>query len=352
MVSLTIENVSKNFGAVAAVDGVSIDIAKGEFFFLLGPSGCGKTTLLRMVAGFYEPDGGEIRFDARVINAVPPHKRNTGMVFQNYALWPHMTVWQNVSYGLELRKLDKAAVKRRVGRALELVRLTGLEQRRPNALSGGQQQRVALARALVIEPDVLLLDEPLSNLDAKLRIEMRHELRRIHAETGITTLYVTHDQKEALSLAGRMAVMCNGRVEQVGAPREVYLKPANRFVAEFIGQANVLPGVATDGEGGLATIRTDYGQLRAPTDARGKVLCCVRPEALRLSDAAANALKATVADVTYLGEQEEILLRLEAPNAEARQLLLVLPHPKGRSMQPGDRITAGFDPEDVIVIPG
>src|SRR5208337_1900202 len=261
MLSVVLKNISKKYGDVPAVRDVSLEIAKGEFFFLLGPSGCGKTTLLRMIAGFVEPDAGEIRFGDRLMNAVPAHRRNTGMVFQNYALWPHMSVRENVAYGLELRRIPREELRRRLGRALELVRLVGFENRRPNQLSGGQQQRVALARALVIEPDVLLLDEPLSNLDAKLRTEMRQELRRIHAETGITTVHVTHDQKEALSLAGRLAVMRDGRVRQVGAPREIYTRPADRFVAEFIGQANVLRGRAEPADADETVITTAYGKI-------------------------------------------------------------------------------------------
>src|SRR5208337_4536018 len=281
MLSVVLKNISKKYGDVPAVRDVSLEIAKGEFFFLLGPSGCGKTTLLRMIAGFVEPDAGEIRFGDRLMNAVPAHRRNTGMVFQNYALWPHMSVRENVAYGLELRRIPREELRRRLGRALELVRLEGLEERRPNQLSGGQQQRVALARALVIEPDVLLLDEPLSNLDAKLRVEMRQELRRIHFETGITTIYVTHDQKEALSLAGRLAVMRDGEVRQAGTPREVYTRPADRFVAEFVGQANVLVGEARPADGETLIV-TPYGKIRArwhaglPAEAGGKVTCCIR----------------------------------------------------------------------------
>jgi len=352
MVTLTITELHKYFGTVRAVDGVSIEIRKGEFFFLLGPSGCGKTTLLRTVAGFYEPDKGEVRFNDRLMNAVPVHRRNTGMVFQNYALWPHMTVWQNVAYGLELRHVPKTALQRRVREALELVRLEKLEQRKPNALSGGQQQRVALARALVIEPDVLLFDEPLSNLDAKLRVEMRKELRRIHAQTGITTLYVTHDQKEALSLAQRLAVMCEGRIEQVGTPQEIYLKPANRFVAEFIGQANVLRGAAQAVAGGDTLIHTAYGIIRAKANASGRVLCCIRPEALALNaDDCPNKLVGTVQDVTYLGDQEQIVLRLSAEDGEAEDIQLLLHGSQVVSAAVGDKITAGFNPEDVILLP-
>jgi len=350
MVALKLTDVRKSFGAVAAVDAVSLDVAEGEFFFLLGPSGCGKTTLLRIVAGFCEPDSGEVRLGGRLVNRVPPHKRGTGMVFQNYALWPHMTVAQNVAYGLELRRLPRAEVRRRVGEALEMVRMTGLEDRRPNALSGGQQQRVALARALVIEPDILLLDEPLSNLDAKLRIDMRKELRRIHAETGITTVYVTHDQKEALSLAQRIAVMRAGRVEQVDTPRALYLRPAGRFVAEFIGQANVIPGEARRGDDGTTIVRTPYGTIRARGEERGDVICCIRPEALSLNAGeAVNRLRGTVEDVTYLGDQEQVVLRLSAAGA-THEIQLMLHHPTRPLASPGEEVTVGFSAEDVILL--
>ncbi|HOK78989.1 MAG TPA: ABC transporter ATP-binding protein, partial [Verrucomicrobiota bacterium] len=232
---ISLRGISKRFGNLKALECVSLDVADRELFFLLGPSGCGKTTLLRIVAGFTQPDAGEVWFGDRCLNGVPPHKRNTGMVFQNYALWPHMTVAENVAYGLEVRGFKRDERDRLVNEALQTVRLESVADRRPSELSGGQQQRVALARALVIRPDVLLLDEPLSNLDARLRLELREEIRRIHDQTHITTLYVTHDQKESLSMADRIAVMRSGMVEQVGAPRAVYSKPATRFVADFIG---------------------------------------------------------------------------------------------------------------------
>ncbi len=351
MLSVTLREVRKNYGAVAAVDGVSLEIAQGEFFFLLGPSGCGKTTLLRMIAGFVEPDGGEIRFGDKLMNDVPPHRRNTGMVFQNYALWPHMSVSENVAYGLELRKLPAAERKRKVGEALELVQMTGLEARRPNELSGGQQQRVALARALVIQPDVLLLDEPLSNLDAKLRLEMRQELRRIHEQTKVTTIYVTHDQKEALSLAQRVAVMKGGRVQQVGTPRDVYIRPANPFVMEFIGQANLLRGRAEPLSATEVTVDTPFGRIRALSTLRGEVTCCIRPEAIVLGTAASvNCLTGRVKEVTYLGDQAQLVLTLAAPGAE-EEVSLLLHNPKGALAQPGQVVQACFEAEDVIVLP-
>ena len=353
MISVVLQDVTKRFGEVTAVDHVSLEIKKGELFFLLGPSGCGKTPLLRMVAGFCDADEGEIRFDDRAVNRVPAHLRNTGMVFQNYALWPHMTVEENVSYGLELRRISAPERKERVRRALELVQMEGLERRRPNELSGGQQQRVALARALVIEPDVLLLDEPLSNLDAKLRLEMRQEIRRIHARTGITAIYVTHDQKEALSLAQRLAVMRAGRVEQVGAPREVYMQPASRFVAEFIGQANVVQGSAEYAGDYESIVVTPFGKIRAAGRHSGKVVCCIRPEALVLGagSESANRLRGKVKDVTYLGDQEQVVLRMSAPGGAEEDVHLLLHHPTASLLAPGEIVEAGFSPEDVILVP-
>ena len=354
MLAVTLRNVTKKYGDGLAVDRATLEINEGEFFFLLGPSGCGKTTLLRMLAGFLDPDEGDVLFGDRRMNDVPAHRRNTGMVFQNYALWPHMTVFENVAYGLELRDVERDELKRRVAEALEMAQLTGLERRKPNELSGGQQQRVALARALVIRPDVLLFDEPLSNLDAKLRLEMRLELRRIHAQTGITSVYVTHDQKEALSLAHRVAVMRNGRVQQVGPPRDIYARPATRFVAEFIGQANVLRGRASPAGQGSA-VDTPYGPVRSSTRAQGPVLCCIRPEALTLcspaAPAPANRIRGLVRDATYLGDQEQLALRIASPTGEAQEdVHLLLHHPTTPPPQTGQSVEVAFAPEDVILV--
>jgi len=298
-------------------------VADRELFFLLGPSGCGKTTLLRLIAGFYQPAIGAICFGDRRMNGIEPHHRNTGMVFQNYALWPHLSVAENVRYGLDVRSLPSAEKRDRTLEALRTVRMEEFADRSPNQLSGGQQQRVALARALVIRPDVLLLDEPLSNLDARLRLEMRDEIRRIHEETRITTLYVTHDQKEALSMADRMPVLRAGVVEQLGPPRAVYRRPASRFVADFIGEANWLPGEIAGGtaEGEGLEVMTAVGTLRAPRDPavsrkRGdRIQVGFRPEAVRLEpgDPAAsgeNRFPARVGRTTYLGEIEQYELTL------------------------------------------
>src|SRR3954470_128683 len=235
MISIQVKQLTKQFGSIVALHGLDLTINPGELFFLLGPSGCGKTTLLRTIAGFYIPEEGKIFFGDQDVTRLEPHKRNTGMMFQSYALWPHMTVAENVAFGLEERRVARDEIKRRVGEALESVRMGQYAERRPNQLSGGQQQRVALARALVIRPRCLLLDEPLSNLDAKLRLEMRTEIRRVCKEFKLTTVYVTHDQKEALSISDRMAILDGGRVRQVGTPRDVYRRPTCALVANFIG---------------------------------------------------------------------------------------------------------------------
>src|SRR5271170_3726745 len=239
--TITVNHLTKSFSPESrVVDNVSFSIQPGKMFFLLGPSGCGKTTVLRLLAGFIKPDGGDILFGQKRMNDVAPQHRNTAMVFQNYAIWPHLTVYENVAYGPRARKLDGKAVDQRVTDALRVVRLEELAQRKPAQLSGGQQQRVALARALAVEPDLILLDEPLSNLDARLRLELRGELLRIHRETGTTCLYVTHDQEEALSLADRIALMNHGRIEQIGTPTEIYRQPVNEFTARFMGEINLV----------------------------------------------------------------------------------------------------------------
>jgi ABC-type Fe3+/spermidine/putrescine transport system ATPase subunit len=242
-VDIALKEIVKRFGKLEAVSHVSLDIHDGELFTLLGPSGCGKTTLLRLIAGFYKPDGGDLLFNGRSVAHIPPAERHIGMVFQNYALWPHMTVFQNVSYGLKLQhKLSSREIAEKVEKAMHLVNLAGLEKRYPGQLSGGQQQRVALVRALVLDPDVLLLDEPLSNLDAKIRVQVRAEIRKLQKELKITTIYVTHDQEEALTLSDRITVMNFGKIQQIDAPRNLYERPRNVFVADFIGINNLMPG--------------------------------------------------------------------------------------------------------------
>jgi spermidine/putrescine ABC transporter ATP-binding subunit len=305
---IAIRDLTKRFGSLVVVDRANFDIGEGELFTLLGPSGCGKTTLLRLVAGFNAIDEGEISFDGRVINDVPPHQRGIGMVFQNYALWPHMTVQHNVAYGLKMRNTPAAEIATRVQAVLEKVRLEGLADRYPGQLSGGQQQRVALARALVLNPKILLLDEPLSNLDAKVRVQVRAEIRKLQKELGITTIYVTHDQEEALTLSDRIAVFNQGRVFQVGSPRELYQRPENRFVADFIGVNNLVEGsvASVDGDG-RATVQTPVGRLLAITvgnlKAGDKCIVCVRPENVDLEGVGAdeNAVRGRITFVAYLG---------------------------------------------------
>jgi ABC-type Fe3+/spermidine/putrescine transport system ATPase subunit len=312
-VEISIREVVKRFGAVTAVDRADLAVHDGELFTLLGPSGCGKTTLLRLLAGFYQPDAGEIRFGDRVVSGLPPYERNIGMVFQNYALWPHMTVAGNVAYGLKLRKLGATEVAARLAEGLRKVNLTGFESRYPGQLSGGQQQRVALARALVLNPDILLLDEPLSNLDAKIRVQVRAEIRKLQRELGITTIYVTHDQEEALSLSDRVAVMKDGRVLQVGAPKELYERPRTRFVADFVGTNNLVPGRVSGRAGADLVVDTVVGTLRAvssgPVDDR--CVLAIRPENVAIDAGApgvggnvvagGNVVFGRVSFVAYLG---------------------------------------------------
>jgi ABC-type Fe3+/spermidine/putrescine transport system ATPase subunit len=295
-VKIAVRELGKRFGPVLAVDRVSLDIRDGELFTLLGPSGCGKTTLLRLIAGFHRPDGGRIEFDGRDVTDLPAHARNIGMVFQNYALWPHMTVFQNIAYGLRLRGMRGTELEARVAEGLRTVNLPGLGGRYPGQLSGGQQQRVALARALVLNPGILLLDEPLSNLDAKIRVQVRSEIRTLQQELGITTVYVTHDQEEALSLSDRVAVMRDGRILQLGPPRDLYERPRTRFIADFVGTNNLVPGTVVGAAGERVTVDTALGRLqgRPPhggdslTVGRATVLA-IRPENVTVGAPGAGA---------------------------------------------------------------
>jgi iron(III) transport system ATP-binding protein len=304
---IALRGVVKRFGTFTAVDDATLDIADGELFTLLGPSGCGKTTLLRLIAGFYRPpDAGEIRFGDRRVDALPPYARNIGMVFQNYALWPHMTVRANIVYGLRLRKLAAGEIERRLQEGLRQVNLVGLEQRYPGQLSGGQQQRVALARALVLSPDILLLDEPLSNLDAKIRVQVRAEIRTLQQALRITTVYVTHDQEEALSLSDRVAVMRDGRIQQVAAPKTLYERPVNRFVADFVGTNNFIPGVCKERGDERSVVETPLGLVRARLAAAvapgARCVLAVRPENLTLAGTPAdNVIEGRVTFASYLG---------------------------------------------------
>jgi ABC-type Fe3+/spermidine/putrescine transport system ATPase subunit len=350
---IEIEGVTKRFGAVTAVDRVDLTVADGELFTLLGPSGCGKTSLLRLLAGFYQPDDGIIRFGERVVNGLPPYERRIGMVFQNYALWPHMTVADNIGYGLRLRKLATPELQARLGEGLRKVNLTGFEARYPGQLSGGQQQRVALARALVLNPDILLLDEPLSNLDAKIRIQVRAEIRRLQQELRITTIYVTHDQEEALSLSDRVAVMRDGRVLQVGPPKELYERPRTRFVADFVGTNNLVPGDAQGGGGpGDLVVSTALGPLRAVASGAvsGRCVLAVRPENVVLGAPGAgegNRVDGRVSLVSYLGNT----LRYDVQTAPGLVLKADIRDPWHHEPLPvGRPVTLHFPPSVTLAV--
>jgi iron(III) transport system ATP-binding protein len=353
MMALTIAQLTKRFGDVVALDRIDLRISAGEIFFLLGPSGCGKTTLLRAVAGFALPDEGRILFGDEDVTRLPPHLRHTGMMFQSYALWPHLTVARNVAFGLEERKVPAPEIARRVAEALEQVKMAAYGERKIHQLSGGQQQRVALARALVIRPRCLLLDEPLSNLDTRLRIEMRTEIRRICQEFGLTAIYVTHDQKEALSIADRMAVMESGHLRQVGTPAEVYRHPCSRFVADFMGETNFLVGKIVAANGATVRVATALRSFDAVVRREVKVgdACTVsiRPESWRLSTAngAPNCVAGRIHDRVYLGEMAQYQF-----SAGAERLKIFEQNPKFVELSPEREVFASVAPEDVVVLPG
>jgi putative spermidine/putrescine transport system ATP-binding protein len=342
MARLELNNLSKRYGDNTVVAGVTLDVADGEFLVLLGPSGCGKTTTLRMIAGFVEPSGGTVRTDGTDCTHLPPWRRNTGMVFQSYALFPHMTVAENVAFGLEMRKLAKPDIAARARDVLRLVRLENYADRLPRQLSGGQQQRVALARALAIRPDVLLLDEPLSNLDAKLREEVRIEIRELQRQLGLTTIMVTHDQEEALIVADRLVVMADGHIRQIGSQRDLYERPADRFVAGFVGRSTFLEGRVTapgqfETAGGL--------HLQCRCDAiPGKAAMALRPERIGLGGAAGmdNRLSGRVEFASYLGDVLELHVRLSPSDRVVVQLAN-----RGDATMPavGDTIEVGWHPD-------
>ena len=341
---LELDGVTHRYGATTAVEEVSLSIREGEFFTLVGPSGCGKTTTLRLIAGFEAPTGGTIRFRGVDLAGVPPEDREVGVVFQNYALFPHMSVGENVAYGLKFTEPPGGGSRgERVAELLELVDLAGMQDREPDSLSGGQQQRVALARALAPGPDVLLLDEPMSALDAQLRERLRVQLRAIQDELGITTVYVTHDQEEALAISDRVAVMRDGRVEQVGRPREIYRRPASRFVAEFVGDNNVLAGEVVGVRDGVAEVAVGDTRLEVGLDGeaakRGdRLTFCVRPEMLTIGGET-NAIEATVETAEFLGETSRVHL-----DWGGRELLVRTPDPLEGT------VTVGFEPGDGHVV--
>ena len=345
MARVTLEGLVKVYGSARVVDDVSLTVEQGELVALLGPSGCGKTTTLRMIAGFVEATSGRVLIGDRDVTDLPPYRRNTGMVFQGYALFPHMTVFGNVAFGLEMRQVGKAETDDRVKRALDLVRLGALGERYPRQLSGGQQQRVALARALAVEPEVFLLDEPLSNLDAKLRHEVRVEIRQLQRNLGLTTIFVTHDQEEALTLADRLVVMSQGVIQQIGTPTELYERPANAFVADFIGKSNFLRGrLASPGR----FVTTGGLEIRVAERGPAATLLAVRPERIALGAAAMgldNRLQGTVDLVTYLGSLTEYRVRLgpaetvviSQPNTDRAEVQAV----QGQTVVLGWRAEAG-----------
>jgi iron(III) transport system ATP-binding protein len=357
MISIKIRQLTKRFGAITALRGVDLDIEPGELFFLLGPSGCGKTTLLRSVAGFHVPEEGKIFFDEEEVTRLAPHKRNTGMVFQSYALWPHLTVAGNVAFGLEERGVPRGEINRRVAEALESVHMGAFAGRKPNGLSGGQQQRVALARALVIRPRCLLLDEPLSNLDAKLRLELHAEIRRVCKDFKLTTVYVTHDQKEALSIADRMAVLDGGRVLQTGTPREIYCRPASRVVANFIGETNFISGKIIATHGSRATVETALGRFEgvlggaaARPVAGATATMSIRPECWKLGREPVgeqNSVRGKIGEAAYLGEvaQYDFI-------AGSLRLKIIEMNPRFAGASASGELTASVDPEDVVVLEG
>ena len=346
-------DLEKRFRDVVAVDRVSLRIESGEFFSLLGPSGCGKTTTLRMIGGFEPPTSGRIELRGRDITRDPPDKRPVNMVFQHYALFPHLDVGDNVAFGLRRKGVPKTETRQRVGEALELVKLNGYERRRPNQLSGGQQQRVALARALVNEPNVLLLDEPLGALDLKLRRQLQVELKRIQVEVGITFVYVTHDQEEALTMSDRIAVMHGGRVEQLGTPEELYDRPATRFVAGFIGTTNLLTGTVLGREQGVTTVRLAHGELTATTmnglAAGQPVELCVRPEAIAIRQGSddASGILGHVEQAAFLGTTIQYLVR----TAGGEPLTVLAPKAGGR-LPVGEKVALSWSPDEARVLGG
>ena len=349
---VVLKGISKVFGTLRAVDGVSLVIEDGDFFTLLGPSGCGKTTLLRVIAGFYPPDGGEVYFGERLMNAVPPHRRETGMVFQNYALFPHLSAWENIAYGLRVRKVARQEMEARIRDMIRSVRLEGLEKRFPSQLSGGQQQRVALARALVISPHILLMDEPLSNLDAKLRVAMREEIRRIQKEMGITTIYVTHDQEEAMAVSDRIAILNLGRLEQLGAPGEIYFHPCSRFAAEFMGGSNILELKVLGYDEASSRLRAEAGgaplTLQVPRPAGERVYLSVRPEWVHIEeDAGENVIEGTVESTTFLGA----LVRYRVRALGGQIITIEVHNPRTEDVRrEGTTVRFRFDAERLVIL--
>jgi putative spermidine/putrescine transport system ATP-binding protein len=349
---LAVRGVSKRFGQARVLEGLSISVARGEFLSLLGPSGCGKTTLLRLVAGLLTPDDGRILVGGQDITRLPAHRRNVGVVFQNYALFPHLTVAENVGFGLRAQGVAKSAIPGRVQEALDLVRMRDHAGKAVTALSGGQQQRIAVARALVVRPSLLLLDEPFSALDRKLRETMQVELKHLLREVGITAIFVTHDQEEALVVSDRIAVMDAGLIEQLADPVTLYSRPASLYVLEFVGRSTRLFGRVSASNSGEVLVDTAFGPLRG----RGHfmtgspVVVAVRPEAMRIGQPAANAFTARIADVSFLGSRTQVELAAPAADGEDRLLVELAGLPHG-GLVPGASVTIGFDTQDALVFP-
>jgi iron(III) transport system ATP-binding protein len=356
--SVKLRDVTKIFptpegrGETIAVNHIDLDIADGELVTLLGPSGCGKTTTLRMISGFEYPTAGQILIGGKDVATVPPNRRGISMVFQSYALFPHMSIWENIAYGLKVQRLPKNEVIARTNKAVELMQLSGMESRFPNQLSGGQQQRVALARAIVIEPMVLLFDEPLSNLDAKLRVHMRDELRSLQKRLGITSLYVTHDQSEAMAISDRIVIMKDGDLMQMGSPKEIYEYPANKFVANFIGTANFIPGTYEGGDGEGAAVRVAGRAFKIPNPGKvpveqgGKCCLAFRPESVKLSKDG-EGIPGTIKRVTFFGSNVEYEL-----DTEGTTLVIEIYNPQlYASYQEGEKVNAVLDIECVRVLP-
>ncbi len=350
---ISIRNLTKDYigtrgNMVRAVDDVSVDIAPGEFITLLGPSGCGKTTILRMIAGFEIPTAGDIYIGGEEVSKLTPDKRDTAMVFQSYALFPHLNVYDNIAYGLKIKKLSKNDIDKKVNHIMELIGLEGFGQRAPNQLSGGQQQRVALARALVMEPSVLLFDEPLSNLDAKLRITMRNEIRRIQKEVGITAVYVTHDQAEAMSISDRVIVMNKGIVEQEGSPMEIYQEPNNSFVADFIGQSNLIDAKVIDVLDGKIEVDIDGKSIQIETESKlnidDMVKLVIRPESLELQDSGNTEVE--VINSIFMGSYQDyyvglgdVMINIQVNNPREKKIYDI-----------GDRAFIDLDPRQIHVV--
>ncbi len=357
---LKLLNLTKVFGTqqnqVVAVDNIDLDVREGELVTLLGPSGCGKTTTLRMIAGFHTPTSGNVFIDGVKMETIPPNKRPTAMVFQNYALFPHMTVRQNISYGLELKNLTKEQVNQKVDTMMEKISLKGLGHRQPRELSGGQQQRVSLARAMILEPKVLLFDEPLSNLDAKLRVSTRLEIRRIQQNAGITSVYVTHDQEEAMTISDRIVIMKDGLIQQIASPKEIYSHPTNRFVAGFIGKVNFLKGIVEDIVDNLFVVKTHNRVIRAPywnkeIKKGDEVLLVVRPESIMVEDAEkekVNTLDAIVKSAVYFGSQ--IVYEVELDDGHTLSVEVADPQDNVQYTN-GNRVSVRFKQNSLHVLP-